>query len=468
MKLIKNSQSGIIAPVAVILLFAMLMLGVAAVNISTNTYSIVHRDNFDLHAQLASEAGLDDAIQSIIENPSWTAPTSQTMVMNTSGTRTTYELNVSDGSVSGEKIVRSTGRAFRSTSSSEAVSTRTYEVTLRERTSSPSGVPTSGSTVIAGPGGLLLDSRAEVRGSVYVGGSLTLDSRSKIIAGSNTVYVADNRCPVSGDLSTYPRICNTGETSQPITLTSNSSIEGRVMANNQTSTARMSGPGLVSGTVPAFKIPPPPNRAPIKSATEAGTIMTGAAASCDKSTVTWPANLKIVGNVEIDSGCIVTISGDTWITGNILIDSGSIVRIAEGLTRRPTIMLDGANGLILDSKSSILTNSNGVGGRFVTYYSTATCSPECTDVTGANLSASSKIKTIEFDSSAYSTLGSEFIAAWTAINIDSRSQVGALSGQYIRIESQATVSDTTYLTDSVYPEGGGPSGFSVHSYKRVF
>lgn len=458
---IHTVQHGFVAPLAMVLMIILLLLGVAAINISTNSYSIIQNDNMDIHAQLASDAGLDDAIQRLSENFSWTPSSGQTTVMSdTNGIRTTYQVTVSNGSTADEKIVRSTGRVFR-TSSADPVATRAYE-TAATLASEPK--LTGSYTIATGPGGLELSGSGSIRGNVYVGGSLRREHSVSIDTGTgNSVQVADNRCGTGDD---FPRICTSADgMGEPIVHVSGGGhiVIGTVYANNQVSSTSFYGPGLVAGTVPAYRLPPPPSREPIKNAISAN--MTGAAASCTSGggSVTWPANVKIDGNVNISGfNCTVTISGNTWITGNLTVNhSGTKIRYATGLTERPIIMVDGPNGIYMTGSGSI---APGVGGRFVAYHSAASCSPECADVTGQDLINSINMRTIY---NGIDSDGNDFMSAWGTLHVaESGGSRGSGAGQKVIRDGSGVWPGTVPLTIS--SGSSGSDQLQVNWHRRVY
>lgn len=463
-------HQGFIAPTAVVLMFVFFLVGVSAMAILSNTHSFLHNENLSAHAQLAADAGLEDALQQLKDDPSWTPSggvyAGEVELMNENGIRTTYQLTLT-GSDPDNQVLRSTGRVYRA-GSTTAAEKRSYEVAVSS-SSTPGSAPLQYST-IAGPGGLTLNASAVVRGNVYVGGFLSLNGGSRIITGSgNSVQVANNRCPTSGS-SGYPRPCNPGEGGQPISLLTGSSISGLVFANDQTSSSGMSGPGLQMGVlVPVHNVPPPPDRAPIKAATEAGTVLTGSEAGCSYGSRTWPANTKINGNVEVSGGCKVTIQGDVWITGNLKVRSSSNLRIQSSIGRRPVVMIDGSDGMEVSSGAQIITTS-GVGARFATYYHpNSSCNPDCTSISGSHLRIGIAKSTIVFNaSSSVQGSGAEFIAAWTRVHIAGSSDVSnaAIAAQAILLGSSAGIISSTHLTDT--GTIGGSSEMSFGSYRRVY
>lgn len=464
------NRSGFITPIAVILLFVCLMIGVSLLSSSSNIYSVLHNDNLTLNAQLAADAGLDDAIQHLSDDPSWVAPTTATELMNEGGVRTTYQVTVSPGPTATERVLRSVGRVYRPSTDTVPREERAYEVVLS--IGSSSGPSSSQYSLIVGPGGLVLAGGALISGNVYIGGNLSMSGGSGINVGPGDILqVADSRCPVSGSGADYPRLCNPAEAPQPISISTGASITGTVMANNQSSSSGMSSPGLMAGAVDVHLIPPPPNRAPIKAATTGtgSTSMTGTSAGCSSGNKSWPANTKITGNVRVRISCKLTINGDVWITGNMEMAGNSQLIVAEGLTEKPIIMIDGSSGLEITNSASILANSSGVGARIVTYHSTASCSPECPDVTGEALRNSTNIATITTRVNASITDGNEFIAAWTAYNMVGGSNIrGAISAQKITLRGGSNINLPSYLTD-IGSLGSAPSTISsIHSYRRVY
>jgi hypothetical protein len=275
------------------------------------------------------------------------------------------------------------------------------------------------------------------------------------------VQVAHQNCPEPAD-ATYPRLCNSGENGQPITIQNSAHIYGDVRANNQTNGAGMSNPGLTAGSgVPAQPLPTHDRAAQKAAATN---NMTAAAASCtsNNGTKTWPANTKITGNVEVEKSCVVTIEGDVWITGTLNLKNSGQIRVSNGLgTTRPNIMVDGQSNKLANS-SSLASNSSNTGIQLIAYWSTAACSPDCADVTGTDLFNTRDDTTIELDNSA-SGPQSVFYSRWSRVQIANSGQIGALVGQTVELKNSSTITFGTTVTP-----GGGTAYWIIDGYRRSF
>lgn len=466
---IKHTQPGFVAIVSVFILFSLLLVSLSVLKVSSNIYSATNNSNLASHAQMASDAGVELAMHNLKQDPNWSSPTGEVELMNINDIKTTYALSLDPASQPDEKILRSTGRVYRPANSTAPTETRAYEMII-----SAGGATAAGSdgeySLIAGPGGLRMIGGAKINGSVYIGGTLTISNGSGITTGPGKILqVADNRCPIGGG-NAFPRVCNPAEASQPITSSSGATITGTVMANNQTDGTKMSDPGLVPGAVDVHTVPPPPDRAPLKAAATGpgSTAMSGSSAGCSTGKKSWPANTKITGNVSIYASCEVTITGTVWITGTLTIFGSAKLIVSESLTEKPIIMIDGASGATFRGSANIQANSSGVGVRMVTYYSTASCSPECTDVTGTNLYNSQTKSTFVLQNNTTITNGNEFIAAWTTLDMQNGSEVkGAISAQRINLSGGADIGSPSKLTNTGTLVGA-QSDVSIRAYRRVY
>jgi hypothetical protein len=250
------------------------------------------------------------------------------------------------------------------------------------------------------------------------------------------LQVAHQNCPNPPD-STYPRLCGSGENGQPIAISNPAHIYGTVKANGQTSTSGMSNPGLTSSSGVSPQALPPHDRAAQKAAV--AQTMTVAAASCtNNSTKSWPANVQITGNVTISHQCQVTISGDVWITGSLTMSNSGQIIVSDSLgTSRPDIMVDGQSSS-LGNSAQIVSNNQDTGAQLITYWSNASCSPDCSDVTGTNLANSRNTTTISLSNSA-SGPETIFYAKWSKVAVSNSGQIGALVGQTITLTNSAAV-----------------------------
>jgi hypothetical protein len=297
-----------------------------------------------------------------------------------------------------------------------------------------------------------------VGGDVFVNGEINLQNTAQIGLSTNPlkVDVANQRCPNPPD-ATYPRVCNSGENGEPISIGNQAHIYGTVTATGQSNTSGMSSPGLVGGTV-APKTLPTYDRAAQKAAV--ATTITGTDASCNGSqTKTWAANTKITGNVTISNKCKVTVMGDVWITGNLNMTNSTQMIVSNTLgTTRPNIMVDGSSGVVLSNTSELTPNSSGIGFQILTFYSTASCSPDCANVTGSDLYNSRSVSTITLANSGNNP-NTILYAYWSQVEIQNSGQIGAIIGQTIKLTNTGTI---TFGAST----GIGNTTWVINGYRR--
>lgn len=457
---LNTQQDGYVLLLAILMAITLFISLGGVVSLTLVGLSSAKRSIYDLSALYTAESGVDNATFNLNANIAYTGTNSScpisgtgehpvTMFSNANQGKGTYENCVTAGSIPNEYVVYSVGKVYRSVTDSSPISIRKIRAVIE-------GSPAGAYAVQTGPGGLIMSNSATIsNGPISVGGYLTLSNTATIGSASSplTVNIADERCPKAPD-ATYPRICNSGEYDNPITINSpNNHIYGTVNANNQTNpyTTQMTNPGLQATSGVAAPTLPVYSRASQKSAIPGGNTMTGASASCSGSTVqNWNANYEITGDVTLKNNCVTYVAGNIWITGSLTLTQKAILEPKSGVTTRPVIMIDGSSGLSLQNQSYIADNSSNTGIEFITYYCGASCSPD-SNVTGAALSAAQMIQTINLSNQG-SAPGSVFYAYWSEITVGQGGTLGAVLGQTINLAQSGTISfeDTISTGNFVY------------------
>ena len=444
-----QQQHGTILLLFLITMPFLILMATYYMRLSLTSYQVANLDQQHTAAQLAADAGADYAVQQFSLDNNWTSTGGEIELQDDGKLRTTYEASISgDDTV---KTIAVTGYTYRSASPTAVERSVSINVDLRP-------VNSGSYSVISGAGGLIMSNSSKiVGGDVLINGSISLSNSAQIGLSTTpvNVQVAHQICPNPPN-ATYPRVCNSGENGQPITLNNNSHIYGTVKATNQTNGSGMSNPGLVSGTVAPQDLPTYDRNAQKAAVT---TTITSAAGSCSGGTKTWLANTKITGNVSISNGCRVTVEGNVWITGNLSLSNSSQMVVANTLgATRPNIMVDGSSGATLSNSSQMLSNTTGTGFEIFTFYSTASCSPDCATVTGTDLANSRTRTTISLNNSSAAP-NTILYAYWTQVDIGNAGQIGALIGQTIRMSNNSTI---TFGTST----GTGEVTWVVKGYRR--
>jgi hypothetical protein len=254
------------------------------------------------------------------------------------------------------------------------------------------------------------------------------------VANPVETQVAHHSCPQPATAA-YPSLCSTG---QPITLTNQAHIYGDVYANNQTNGAGMSDGGLVASSGVSAPSLPDYDRAAHKAAVAAN--LTGNDASCwGNQQITWPANVKITGTVNLSNNCQVTLSGPVWVTGNLNISNRSVLRVGSGLISQPVIMVDGSGGFNLANQGTVAANAAGIGPKIVTFWANASCSPDCTDLTGVDLANSQNQATINISNQGLGA-PAELYARWSKLQISNGGTVGKILAQTVQFSNTGSIS----------------------------
>lgn len=428
-------------------------IGIISLQLITSNLRSARADRFLVNAQFAADAGLDDAVRQLNANHSWTGTGTEQTLYSTSTFRTTYSTIVTDGADYTQKFISVTANAFAPASSTTPQYTRKYTVEMR-------GITSGDYSVVSGVGGLVMSNSAKiVGGNVYVNGRISMSNSAQIGLTTSPVDVkaAHQSCPIPAD-ATYPRVCNSGENGQPISMSVNARIYGEVQATNQVSGTNMLNPGLVSGNPAPIALPDYDRAAQIAAVTS---TLNGDF-NCSSGSIVWPADYKINGNVTVSNSCQVTVNGNVWVTGSLSMSNSARLVVANSLgTTRPVIMVDGS-GATFSNNTALQSNSQNTGFRIITFRSAAACSPDCTTVTGADLFTSSSLTTITLSNSSTAP-NTEFFARWSQIDVSNGGSIGALVAQTILLSNSGAV------TFGATVQGvGGVSAWVVKSYKRTF
>lgn len=448
----KLKQEGQILVTLLIVVPSMILIVSAYLNLSASSYRSSRQDQFHTMAQLAADSGGDYAIGQINQNNNYTG-TSETTLHSDSQIRTTYTEVVTNND-SSSKTITSTGKTYWPANATAPAASVIIKVDLR-------AVQQAGNGITSGVGGLIMSNTAKiVAGNVFIGGTISLSNSAQIGLSTNAVNVnvADEACPMPAD-ATYPRICNVGEAAEPITINNTAHIYGTVRANNQISGTAMTNPGLVASSGVDSQTLPPYDRAGQKAAIT--TTITGAAASCSSGTKTWAANTKITGDVTITIDCKVTVAGNVWITGSLTVSSTAQMIVADSLgATRPNIMVDDDDGAVFKNSANLVSNASGTGFEIYTFWANASCSPDCTSLTGAELYNSQNAATITIDNTSQGPQ-SIFYAYWSKVQVKNSGQLGALVGQTIELKNSGTI-------DFGSTAGGGGTFWVANGYRRSF
>jgi hypothetical protein len=123
-------------------------------------------------------------------------------------------------------------------------------------------------------------------------------------------------------------------------------------------------------------------------------------------------------------------------------------------------MIDGSGGFRIRNSASIVTNEDGLGANFITFYALADCSPDCTDLSGTELYDSQSYPTIRIENSSLGA-GSSFYARWSRVEVDNSGSIGSILGQSIHLSNTGTIS----LGEEV---SSGKKIWTIKNYQQIF
>jgi hypothetical protein len=453
MKKLNLSQNGS-ALLSIVIMMPFLLLIIAHyMDLAVSSFQLSRKDQYRTHAQFATDAGTDFAVQEMNEDDTWTGTAGEVELHNDGVVKTTYQITITDVD-SDTKTITSIGRSYSPVSAATPKNSVTIKTDLRAVTS-------GNFSLVTGVGGLYMSNSAKILGGdVHVNGEINMSNTSQIGTTTSPVNlnVAHQVCPIPVN-SSYPQVCGSGN-GEPIDLNNQAHIYGDVKANNQTTTAGISDPGLTASSgVPALPLPPHDRNAQKAAATN---DLTGGAASCNGSqTRTWAAGTKITGNVTVSNTCVVTVMGDVWITGTLTVSNTGQIVVSDSLgTTRPNLMIDGS-AVNFNNNALLKSNVNNTGFQVITYRSSPSCSPDCADVTGQELYNSRNLVTINLSNGA-SGPNTIFYARWTRVRVNNNGAIGALVGQTIELSNNGTITFGTSVP------GGGTTGWVIDRYRRTF
>lgn len=463
-----NQDSGFILPVLLVTSVMIVLMIIAISSATVTNQSVSVKSNHRVNAQLAADAGLDYAMNQMNTVAGWTGTGGDVTLLDdpTQNLKTTYQVVVTDGVDSTKKTVTVTARTYSPAADITPKATRKYDLDIQAVTTG-NGV----SSVVTGVGGLVLNNNSKITGGdVVVNGTITVNNNAQIglsstpVANAVNIRVAHTNCPSPAD-ATYPRVCNSGENGEPITIGTNGLIYADVRATNQTNGARMFNPGLVPNQTVPPAVLPDYDRAAQKAAVVTTLAPSDSTVSCgNNQTKTWPANLKITGNITLGNNCTVNLSGNVWITGNLTFGNNSkmIVPSSAGTTT-PVIMVDGSGGMVIGNNGTVQANASGTGVYFLAYWSVGACSPDCTDVTGLDLKNSQNQVRIDLQNNG-SAPGSILYARWSRVRVSNNGAIGAVAGQSIELGNNAVIN----FTSSVPGSSNLTTTWVKRGYMRVY
>ncbi len=469
-----HNQRGSVLVMVFILGIVFTAVGASLLQFTVSQRSITSRNVAHTNALLAAEAGIEQSLHQLNEDDDFDGYTSeQTFFNNSTQGRGVFETTIEDSSDSNAKIITSVGKVYRQDGTVDPRSVRKTRAIVV-------GTTSEGYSVYSGPGGLILGGSANITNSdVYVNGTLSLSGAAKIGTDAKplNVHVANIACPPGNNPGpTFPVLCTN---TQPIQIPdwSSVSIVGSVCATGQTQSkfpntsnnnnkpqiraGTSGGTGLQLGCVAPPVSSPTYDRAAHKAAVGTTTAGNNNAYTCQSWPYdrTWPANIKLTGNVNVSGSCNLTITGNAYITGNLDIGGAARITVANSVgTTRPVVMVDGT--INITGSAQMVANNVGTGIQFISFKSSASCSPECTSLSGNDLKTSQQLLTVDVGGGV-NLPGMMFQAYWGKARLAGSGSVGALAGQTIDMNGAGTVTFGTQLST-------GSKTWTVSGYQRLY
>lgn len=466
-KNLNHAQQGVVLMTVLFISLLLTFVGLSLADVAIAQFSRTSKNVFVSNALLAAEAGAEQTLFEFNQNNSFTGFTSETEFYNDNVQgRGTYQTAITNGSGPNEKIITSTGRTYRH-GSTEIENTRSVRVTVV-------GTVSPGYSVHTGVGGLILAGSANITNSkIYVNGGITMSGAARIGTAAQPleVFVANQKCPAgSNPGATYAVVCTSG---QPISMSGSSRIYGSVCATGQTQSVFGSA-NIQTGTggqglIPNCTAPTTPMPTYDRAAHIAAMTTTSAANNINVDCSQWqnpngfvrtmPANTRLNGNANWSSSCDLTITGDVYITGNLDIGGSARIRIANSVgTDRPVIVVDGT--ITVGGSSQLIPNSSGTSAHFISFRSSAACTPTCATVTGTDLYNSQNLTTVNV-AGAGNYPGTVFQSYWSKVVLGGSGNMGSALGQTVDLSGAGNIVFGTTLST-------GTSTWTIRSYQYDF
>lgn len=468
------SQNGVIMIGAFIITLFFLTVSIAAAEFGVQHYTSTRRTLITSGALNSAEAAADAFMFNINSNtlyqgtnnaPSTATdsctgytPAPVTLVNNSVQGKVTYESCVKNGTISGEKLVYTTGKVYLPATSLTPFETRKLKLVINQ--SLPANY-----TVMTGPAGLHLSNNVQiVTGPVFVGGKLVMENGSAIgsIATPTTVYVGDKVCPSPAD-STYPLNCGSSSVSATTDISGHIYGDTHVL-NTVDNTSHFTLPGVTQhDTIPAVTLPPADHAA--LTSTPTASVNSGGMASklCSSGTMHLSGHYtgSITTNMTIANNCIIYIDGDTWLDGNLVLGNNNVIAVSNSLSSAPNLIIDGSTGLDTGSRGGISNNGSNIGLNVYTFWSAASCTPSCSNLTGTNLANSQGVTTIDLENNFTGAANTKFYAVWSQLVLGNNSTVGQLLAQKIDLRNNGSV---------IFGNIGGGTGYTwdVRYYEQIY
>lgn len=456
-----SRQRGSLLVGVLIIAVAFVTVGVAVMSYASSTYTLAVKATDTANATLVAEAGVETSLYQLNADNNFSGYGSEQVFFNdASQGRATYTTTVAN-TATNARTITSTGKLYRYNSTTNPLSVRKVKVTVV-------GTAGPGYSVHTGPGGLILSGSAQITNAdVYANGFLQMSGAARI--GTNAqprnVFVANLRCPTGATPGpTYPQVCTGGAGGQPITMSGSAAIYGTVCATGQTVSTGIytgsGGAGLQAGCVAPPVQPPVYDKAAQVSAVTTTAASNNSAYTCSGvDNKTWPANLRLNGNVSLGGSCKLTVNGNVYITGNLDLGGAMRITVANGAgTNRPVILVDGT--VNVGGSVQMVANNQGTGFHFVSYKATASCNPNCTTLSGNDLKNSQNVTTMTVGGGGNSA-GMIFQSQWGKAVLNGSGNVGAMAGQTVDLSGAGTVVFGTTLSS-------GSTTWTISSYQRLF
>lgn len=288
----KRRQKGQILTIALIVSTVIMVFAIGLISISTIEYSSSNSSYRKTQSLGLAEAGMENAIRQLNLNTSYTGTTSPTTMENGE-----YEISVAtNGST---RIVTTTGYIPNKANYK-------YKKTVKTTLIVSSEIISFHYAVQIGNEGIEMDANSTINGNVYSNGNITGSSHSTIDGDAYAVGTIS---------SPYPTV------DPPHTKHA----------------------GSAPSTMPSLDYSYWENQANINNDPNTGDL-----------TVSSNQNMgpkKIVGNLTINGGSTLTLTGPIWVTGNFTMDSHSTLKIDNGFGSSGTVM-------IVNGKININSNTN--------------------------------------------------------------------------------------------------------------
>jgi|SRR3989344_1135845 len=403
LKILNQENGYVISIITIFVLIIMLSVALSMSSLIFYRQKISTNSVKSTQAYYASEAGIEDALMLLRDDPQMTS--------------ISYDLNVGDVTtsvtipsiISGSRVIISQGNANN----------------LRRNIQTVYSLDSTGTSfhygAQVGAGGLLMNNGSVIQGNVFSNGNITGSGtiNNNVIIAGNGNSITDTY--VVGDVLAYSCL-------------SSASVKNLTYVTGGTKTCTVRPGGATSTQSNEIASQPLPISQTQIDDWKAEALSGGTSGSVTVSGTQSLGPKQINGNLTLNNNATLKVTGTLYVTGTINLNNGSILKLETTYGSLSGVVISD-NKITLNNNSSTL--GSGQSGSHLLMLSTNTDD------------AAIKINN--------NSVGSIFYTSVGGIELNNNSQVKELTGYKIKLNNNAVISYETGLQNILFTDGPGGS-----------